>query len=207
MKRIIPLFDEQREMMLRLIPFERTTPLRVLDLGCGPGLFAARLLAEYPRVDLTAFDLTKEMLQSCRSRLAGCEGVTYRLGDFRVDALGNDYDLIVASLSLHHLELKERADFFRRAYSSLKEGGAFIAAEVIVDESPTVRQEQYQLWREFMAGHGEDGMEWYRRHRRKDHPETISSLLMKLSGAGFQAAGCFWRYLNFAIIRARKLTP
>ncbi len=42
MKRLVPFFDEQREILLGLIPFGREAPLRILDLGCGPGLLAAR---------------------------------------------------------------------------------------------------------------------------------------------------------------------
>ncbi|PYR34766.1 MAG: hypothetical protein DMF89_20955 [Acidobacteria bacterium] len=38
-----------------MIPFERETSLRVLDLGCGPGLLAVDLLAAFPRVTLTVF--------------------------------------------------------------------------------------------------------------------------------------------------------
>ena len=204
MKRLIPFYDEQQDIVLRLIPFERSAPLRVLDLGCGTGSLAAAILAEFNRADLTAFDLTEEMIESCRSRFAGIDRISYRLGDFRTDDFGNDYDLIVATLSLHHLELSERPRFFGRAHHSLKPGGSLIASEVIVDESPVVRERQYQLWRDFMAGQGEDGMYWYEKHLAKDHPAEISTLISILSDAGFESAGCFWRYLNFAIISARK---
>ena len=108
MKRLIPFYDEQREMMLRLVPFEPSASIRVLDLGCGVGLMAADILSAYPNARLTALDLTEEMLEACRERIGRNESVTYQLGDFRDDVLGNDYDLIVASLSLHHLEHSER---------------------------------------------------------------------------------------------------
>ncbi len=206
MKRLVPFFDEQREIMLGLIPFGREAPLRVLDLGCGPGLLAARLLSEYKRAELTAFDLTQEMLDSCRSRLSGIDRVNYQLGDFRSDDLGENYDLIVAALSLHHMEMEERYGFFRRAFRSLKPGGVFLASEMIADESTAVREQQYQLWREFMERNGEDSAAWYRRHCEKDHSATISFLVATLSKTGFQAPGCFWRYWNFAILSARKPT-
>ena len=122
----------------------------------------------------------------------------------RSDDLGENYDLIVAALSLHHMELEERYGFFRRAYRSLKPGGVFLASEVIADESTAVREQQYQLWREFMERNGEDSAAWYRRHCEKDHPATISFLVATLSKTGFQAPGCFWRYLNFAVLSARK---
>ncbi len=199
-----PFYDEQRDLFIRFIPFERDASLRILDLGCGPGLLAARILAEFPRAELKAFDLTAKMIDACRSRLAATDRATYQIGDFRTDDFWTGYDLIVASLSLHHLELVERPGFFARAYRGLNPRGHLISAEVIVDESSAVREDQYQLWRAFMAAQGEDGDAWYNKHIVKDHPAEISALVSMLSEAGFETAGCFWRYLNFAIIGAHR---
>ena len=66
MKRLIPFYDEQREIILRLMPYDSAIPLNVLDLGCGPGLMAEKILSAYPNARLTAFDLTEEMLVTCR---------------------------------------------------------------------------------------------------------------------------------------------
>ena len=175
-----------------------------LDLGCGPGLLAARILAEYPNAELTALDLTQDMLDSCRRRLGAGRRVSYRLADFRTDGLGMGYDLIVASLALHHMELSERPTFYRRALASLNPGGILIAAEVIVDESPGVSDQQRALWRAFMEQNGEDATHWYSKHLEKDHPASITTLVDMLVEAGWADAGCWWRYLNFAIVIARK---
>jgi tRNA (cmo5U34)-methyltransferase len=204
MRRLIPYYDNQRDLMLALIPFERSAPLRILDLGCGPGLMAARILTEFPNAQLTLFDLTSEMIEACRSRFEGNDRVTYQPGDFRTDDFGSGYDVIVASLSLHHLMLSERPAFARRAIKSLIPGGHLITAEVIVDRSPEVRERQYELWRRHMVEQGEDGNVWYEKHLAKDHPVETSAWLLMLSEAGFVSAGCFWRYLNFAIISARR---
>jgi tRNA (cmo5U34)-methyltransferase len=202
MKRLIPFYDEQRDIMLGLVPFHLDETIRVLDLGCGPGLMAEKILSRYPNARLTAFDLTEEMLTACRERLGQSERVFYQAGDFRCDPFGEDYDLIIASLSLHHLQLSERPAFFERAYRSLKTGGLLITAEVILDENVDVRGRQYALWQRFIAQNGEDADYWFARHLQKDHPATISSLLEMLKAAGFHQLGCFWRYLNFAIIAA-----
>ena len=175
MRRLIPLYDEQRALMRALIPFERDAALRVLDLGCGPGLMAADILAEFPHAVVTLFDLTAEMIEVCRSRLGGSGRVAYRVGDFRTNDFGDGYDVIIASLSLHHLERSERPAFFRRAHRSLSAGGHLIAAEVIVDESPAVRERQYELWRQYMIAQGEDGTAWFQKHLARDHPVEISA--------------------------------
>ena len=56
-----------------------------------------------------------------------------------------------------------------------------------------------------MIGQGENGEAWYQKHLAKDHPVEISALIAMLQQAGFTAPGCFWRYLNFAIISAHRL--
>jgi tRNA (cmo5U34)-methyltransferase len=200
MRRLIPFYDTQRDLMLALIPFDRSVPLRVLDLGCGPGLMAARILGEFPHAQLTLLDLTSEMVEACRTRLDGNERVRYQVGDFRTDDFGKDYDVILASLSLHHLTLSERPAFARRALQGLAPSGHLITSEVIVDESEEVRERQYELWRRYMMSQGEDGNAWYQKHLAKDHPIEVSAWVRTLSEAGFASVGCFWRYLNFAII-------
>ena len=73
MRRIIPFYDEQREVICRLIPFESHRAFRVLDLGCGPGLSARRILAEYSHAKLTALDVIDDMVEACRARLGATD--------------------------------------------------------------------------------------------------------------------------------------
>jgi hypothetical protein len=78
------------------------------------------------------------------------------------------------------------------------------ASEVIIDESLDVRNRQYELWQQFMTSQGGDGHAWYQKHLAKDHPVELSSWLAILSRAGFKPVGCFWRYLNFAVVNASR---
>ncbi len=204
MQRLIPHYDLQRDVMVSLMPSDRSQPLRILDLGCGPGVMASRLVEELPHAQLTLFDLTTEMIDHCRSRLGANPRVSFHVGDFREDDFGNDYDLVLASLSLHHATLDERPALADRLFGSLAPGGQLITAEVVVDESQLVQERQYELWRHFMSSQGEDGEAWYQKHLAKDHPVQVSWWTGLLSDAGFASPGCYWRYLNFAIFGGWK---
>jgi tRNA (cmo5U34)-methyltransferase len=200
MQRLIPHYDLQRDVMISLMTSDRARPLRILDLGCGPGVMASRLAAEFPNARLTLFDVTDEMIERCKSRFSTNPHVSFKVGDFLKDDFGSGYDLILASLSLHHATLDdERPLLAERLLRSLVPGGQLITAEVIVDESPQVREQQYEMWRRFMASQGEDADAWYQKHLAKDHPVQVSWWTRILSEAGFTSPGCFWRHLNFAI--------
>ncbi len=199
MQRIIPYYDQQRDLMVSLMPQKSDRPLRVLDLGCGPGALASRLAAEFPSAELTLFDLTAEMIDRCRAELGGNPRVSFRVGNFREDDFGGEFDVILASLSLHHATVAERPQLARRLFGALRPGGRLITTEVIVDDSLEVRDRQYALWRGFMDSQGEDGAAWFQKHLAKDHPVSIPEWSHLLAEAGFVSPGCFWRYLNFAI--------
>jgi len=96
MRRLVPFYDEQRRLIRSLIPFERTLELRVLDLGCGPGLMAAEILADFPYSRIALVDVTSEMIDVCKAHLGADDRATYQVGDFRTEDFGSGYDLIIA---------------------------------------------------------------------------------------------------------------
>ena len=88
MRRLIPFYDDQRDTMGRVIRFESERHFCVLDLGCGPGLLAERILGNFPSAELPALDLTSHMLDVCRERIGAigqvskimfCKGVRFEM--------------------------------------------------------------------------------------------------------------------------------
>ncbi len=62
MERLVPEYIKQQEFLCKLIPFDRTDAIRVLDLGSGPGVLSELVLNMFPRAKVLAFDLTEELL-------------------------------------------------------------------------------------------------------------------------------------------------
>ncbi|MFI5342095.1 MAG: class I SAM-dependent methyltransferase, partial [Candidatus Methylomirabilales bacterium] len=205
MRRIVPQYMEQQKFLCELIPFDCSRPIRVLDLGSGPGVLSELVLKRYPEAQVIAFDLTEEMLTACKQRLSAFEGrFDIRQGDFRTDSFGTGYDAILAGLTLHHLDNEERQEIYSRLYGALKNPGVFLAREVVVDEDPFVSEWHYSLWRAFMRTNGEDDAFWYGKHREKDHPASVEQQLAWLRRTGFVHTACHWRYWNCAIISGHK---
>jgi SAM-dependent methyltransferase len=69
--------------------------LRVLEVGCGPGVLAERLLRE--GVDLTAIDVSEEQVAEARDR-----GVPAIVSDFLAFE-ASPFDALLFTRSLHHI--------------------------------------------------------------------------------------------------------
>jgi tRNA (cmo5U34)-methyltransferase len=205
MVRLVPHYLAQHDILSDLLP-EIDRPCRVLDLGCGNGVLSELVFRKLPQAMVVGFDLTGGMLRAYERKLASQAGkFELRQGDFRTDSIGSGYDLILAGLTLHHLTWAEREDFYHTLYAGLNAGGRLLARDIIIDEDPAVRQEQYTYWREFMKSQGAEPDFWYAKHLEKDHPPTLADHFAWLRKAGFSQVACQWRLYNFAITTASRL--
>jgi ubiquinone/menaquinone biosynthesis C-methylase UbiE len=92
----------------------------VLDVGCGPGLYAERFIAEGARV--TAFDSSPEMVSLARARMGHDSDV--RVWDLEAPldwAADETYDLALMALVLHHVD--NRAQVLSETFRVLRPGG------------------------------------------------------------------------------------
>ena len=97
---------------------------RVLELGCGTGLFS-RIFAR-TGCQLVALDVSEPLLEQARARTNNPR-VEYRLGDAeQLDQPDASFEAVVGSSILHHLNLEPAlTEMFR----VLKPGGRFAFAE------------------------------------------------------------------------------
>jgi SAM-dependent methyltransferase len=105
---------------------------RVLDVGCGTGMFAARLAQCSEHVD--ALDRSAEMTEEAKRRTP--DNVSCVLADVLADPLpGRDYDAIFSISALHHMPLPDALPVLAAA---LRPGGVLAA---IALPRPDLRRE------------------------------------------------------------------
>lgn len=102
----VPRYDELQAAAIEAIPFP---PERVLDLGTGIGETSRRLLETYPDARITGLDSSQDML--FRARELGIETRLARMEDPLPDG---PWDLVIAVLSVHHLDADGKRDLMRR---------------------------------------------------------------------------------------------
>jgi malonyl-CoA O-methyltransferase len=129
--------------LARILPaFERP---RILELGCGTGLFSRQLAETYPGGQFLLTDLSPAMLAESRRNLRDtvADGeVRFEIMDASWPTAVGQFDLIAMSMTLHWLP--EPVGALRRLQGLLSPNGALVYA--------TIGGTSFPEWREVLAG-------------------------------------------------------
>ena len=110
---------------------------RVLELGCGTGLFSQHLVARYPDGHFILSDLAPAMVEQCRLRLGSSPRIGFEVMDASEPRCEGRFDLIALSMTLHWLAQPEAS--LERLRGLLAPGGVLVYA--------TLGQESFAEWR------------------------------------------------------------
>ncbi len=100
-----------RVLIERIRQVAADRPLKMLDVGCGTGMFASRVRAVLPRVDVCGVDLVSEMLVKGQPRWRLHRGHVFPVkGDSERLPFGSaSFDLVTCANSFHHYPHQDRA--------------------------------------------------------------------------------------------------
>lgn len=103
----VPAYDELQTAAIDAIPF---APSKALELGVGTAETTQRLWERYPECQITGLDSSPDMV--FRARELGWEEI--RLGRIEDPLPDGPWDLVIAVLTVHHLDDDGKRDLFRR---------------------------------------------------------------------------------------------
>lgn len=124
-------------VMERIAPFSSPdTPLRLLDLGGGPGWVAIALAQAHARLQGTVFDWPETVVVA-NANIAHA-GLSARLdtlgGDLASDEIGGGYDLVWCSSVLHFVP--DLPASLRKIHAALKPGGVLVCVQAEIAATP-----------------------------------------------------------------------
>jgi malonyl-CoA O-methyltransferase len=116
---------------------------RVLELGCGTGLFSRYLAQAYRDGELVLTDIAPSMIEQCRRNLATLSHgrVRFAVMDAGAPRRDGEFDLIATSMTLHWLADPLAA--LGRLVPLLRRGGSLVYA--------SVGPESFGEWRDVLA--------------------------------------------------------
>jgi SAM-dependent methyltransferase len=174
-----------------------TVPPRVLDLGCGPGLIASRILDEIATSSVVGVDGSAAMLELARERLAPYPG-RFSLGRADFDAMtpndlaGGPFGAAIAVQAIHNCSDAGKQRVLRSARAVLAPGGLFLLLDRIRLATPALFSVYRGVWDQLgpvSYGQHHEGAT-YAEHvdkveRGGDLPGSLEQNLLWLREAGF----------------------
>jgi tRNA (cmo5U34)-methyltransferase len=207
-RKALPCYDELFSVAVESIPFPDDKKLDILDLGAGTGLFSWLIFQRYRKSNFTLIDVAEKMIAVAQKRFSGFGfQFSYVIGDYREALPESRHDLIVSSLSIHHLEDDEKQHLFKQIYLNLKPGGAFINVDQIKAPSDYFQEVYWSTWLKKVRRSGaseQQVQESIQRRQSFDKDSTMEDQLSWLRNAGFKAVDCLYHYYFVGVFYAQK---
>ncbi|MBI4563989.1 MAG: methyltransferase domain-containing protein [Planctomycetes bacterium] len=200
-RRAVPRYDEMMERLMDYLPPRAAS---ILELGCGTGNLTLRIAKKYPEARLVLVDAAPEMLALTEARLAPRRAtfVAARFED--VDFEPESFDLIISSISLHHV--RDKASLYRVLRRLLRTNGTLRFADQLRGGTEANHALNWERWLEFCRLPGNCTRAEVRslldHAAAHDHYTPLAEHFRLLEQAGFANVDCVWRNWIWGVITA-----
>lgn len=150
------------------------------------------------------------MLDQARERLVALgDRVRFVVASMQDPWPGGDYDAIVSSLAIHHLDDAEKRALFARARACLRPGGVFVNAEQVAGATPALDALNVERWAHQIAALGVTAEQRAQADARMalDRPASVEDQVAWLREAGFAEADCVYKHWRFAVYAGWRDAP
>lgn len=112
---------------------------KLLDLGGGSGAYAMEFVRAKPDMDVYIFDLPNviKLTQNYLYENGFMDKIHLIEGDYFVDNIGSDYDIVFLSSIIHSNSIWENIELAKKIYLALKPGGQIIIHDYIISDDRT----------------------------------------------------------------------
>lgn len=193
--------------------FPKDKKIKFLELGCGDGYIAERIIS-WNRIDKAVLiDGSEQMLTAAKKKLKNFHNIEYKLASFQdliaqQNPLGK-FDFVFSSLAIHHLPLNEKAKLYKLIHDSLADNGGFINYDVVLSSSPTIESWHLNIWKNWILDTGQTSEKIVNTPQQykdnKDNiPSSLEEQLKMLTDIGFKKVDCFFKFGIFSLFGGTK---
>lgn len=202
LSRSIPQLKIMREAVFELGRRYVMAGTYVLDLGSSRGDAIAPFVDAFsPGTRFLGYEVSRPMRRAAEQRFKGDPAVSFSPDDLRIAALPMDEASVVLSvLTLQFIPINARQDVLRKAYLSLRPGGALIVVEKVLGYTYEIDRAMVSAYHALKERNG------YTREAIERKALALEGVLVPLTAAwnedmihsaGFTRADVFWAWMNF----------
>lgn len=205
-RKFIPCFQDFYENTTKFIASNIAQPKRALDLGAGTGLLTYFWYKEFPTSEYVLTDVADEMLEVARERFKGINSITFQQSDYSKGLPGQEFDVILSALSVHHLEHADKRRLFQTIYEKLPAGGLFVNYDQFCAGTDEMNRWFDGYWESQLVSGGltRHDIELWKERRKLDRECSVEEEAEMLSACRFKIVKCVYSCQKFAVITAIK---
>ncbi len=218
----IPLAAAQIKVMMRLIAARNAPVRKYLDLGCGDGILAAAIQAQYPAASGVLLDFSRPMLEIAQKKLEPfAQKLQFTLADFSdpgwlaTVADPAPFEVIVSGYAIHHQPDSRKQRLYAEIHQLLTPGGLFVNIEHVASATPWVEWlwEEYYIDSLYAAQTGSEtprdrGQVAQGYQQRPDREANILAPVEQqcdwLRRIGFEDVDCYFKVFELAVFGGRR---
>lgn len=202
-KQAIPNMDIYYNTVIKLT--ENYENPKILDLGAGTGILTELLYKQHPQSNITLLDISTKMLNIAKEKFKH-QKYKYIIADYIKHDFTEKYDIIVSSLSIHHLTDKEKQILYKKIYQVLNPNGIFINADQVKGSTEQIEkkykeQDETHLTKQNMP---EEEKEILRNRRKLDKPATLQDTMKWYEEIGYKNIDIYYKYYRYFVIVGEK---
>ncbi|KNF07201.1 methyltransferase, type 12 [Gottschalkia purinilytica] len=206
--KLIPCYEQMIHSMVSVIPFDQNDSIKVIDLGAGTGNVSKVIKDKFKNAKITCLDISRNMTEMAKLKLYGYSGVKYEIEDFYSYNFKEKYNVIVSSLSLHHLATDDdKKNFFKKIYDSLYDEGVFYNLDLVLGSNNIIQDLYISKWKAFMCksiNYEEVNNRWMRKYYEEDSPSKLIDQVHWMENIGFKNVDILFKYFNYAVYGGMK---
>jgi tRNA (cmo5U34)-methyltransferase len=207
--KLIPYYGQMLSALVDSIQFNSTDKFSIIDLGCGTGSVAKILANKFPNAKIVCLDIAPKMIEISKCKLEEYQNIEFVVGDFCKFDFEKQFDVVVSSLALHHIESDfKKREFYSLIYKSLTESGQFVNADVVLASDEYNQNINMLKWIEYMnksVSMDEIQNHWIPTYKSEDRPSKLIDHLKWLEEVGFASVDVLWKYYNFSVFIGIKI--
>lgn len=115
----LSIYDHTYDAYCDLLP--EIDPLCILETGCGPGNITRYISKRSKNIQLTATDISENMIATARTHVPNAEFIVMDCRD--ISTIGKKFHGIVSGFCIPYLNLDDGANYFRDCSNLLHQNG------------------------------------------------------------------------------------
>lgn len=207
--RSVPFYREQISLIAHFASLALSNGGRVYDLGSSTGNVLFELAKSTPtHTGLIGLDSSLAMVQRARLKARAYEAcnITFLHQDFlEYEFLPSE--VMIASWTMQFVRPLMREKMISKIFQSLKSEGVFLMSEKMLSSDKVLDRLMIEKYYQYKASQGYSQIEINQKREALENvlvPYTQEENFSMLKNAGFRSVEILFKWVNFALLIARK---